>query len=108
MNESEEETLRRFRAGDSIEQIAQARGFVRSTILDHLVRAIEAGVPLTSEHFFNRSQAKEIAAAFEQTGPKNLAGVREQLRGKFEIGELRIFRALAARGGLAALVSGRG
>jgi hypothetical protein len=35
-------------------------------------------------------------------------GIREQLGGKFEIGELRIFRALAARRGLAAPVAGRG
>ncbi|HSU85291.1 MAG TPA: helix-turn-helix domain-containing protein, partial [Chthoniobacterales bacterium] len=90
------------------EQIAHARGFVRTTILDHLVRAIEAGVPLTIEQFFDRTQTEEIAAAFEQAGAKNLVGVREQLGGKFEIGELRIFRALAAQGGLAAPVSGPG
>jgi DNA-binding CsgD family transcriptional regulator len=97
LNESEEESLRRFRAGDSIEQIARARGFVRNTVLDHLARAVEAGIPLTTEQFFSRAQAGEIATAFERAGAKNLVGVREQLGGKFEIGELRIFRALAAR-----------
>jgi ATP-dependent DNA helicase RecQ len=99
LNESEGETLRRFRAGDSIDQIARARGFVRNTILDHLARAIETGAALRNEQFFTAAQAKEIASAFEGAGARNLTGVREQLAGKFEVGELRIFRALAARGG---------
>ena len=98
LNESEAETLRRFRAGESIDQIVRARGFVRNTILDHLARAIEAGAALTSNQFFTEAQAEEIAAAFERAGTRNLTGVREQLGGKLDIAELRIFRALAGRG----------
>jgi len=98
LNESEAETLRLFRAGESIDQIGRARGFVRNTILDHLARAIEAGAPLTSDQFFTETQTEEIAAAFERAGARNLTGVREQLGGKLDIAELRIFRALAARG----------
>ena len=97
LNDSEAETLRRFRAGESIDQIARARGFVRSTILDHLARAIEAGTPLALDQFFSPAQAEEIAGAMERTGPRNLTGLRDHLGGRFEVGELRIFRSLAGR-----------
>ena len=97
LNESESETLRRFRVGESIDQIARARGFVRDTICGHLALAVESGAPLRRELFFTPAQEKEIAAAFAHGGARNLTGVREQLGGKYEVGELRIFRALAAR-----------
>ena len=97
LNESESETLRRFRVGESIDQIARARGFVRDTICGHLALAVESGTPLRRELFFTPAQEKEIAAAFARGGARNLIGVREQLGGKYEVGELRIFRALAAR-----------
>jgi len=96
LNESESETLRRFRVGESIDQIARARGFVRDTICGHLALAVESGA-LRRELFFTPAQEKEIAAAFARGGARNLIGVREQLGGKYEVGELRIFRALAAR-----------
>jgi len=96
LNESESETLRRFRVGESIDQIARARGFVRDTICGHLALAVESGA-LRRELFFTPAQEKEIAAAFARGGARNLIGVREQLGGKYDVGELRIFRALAAR-----------
>ena len=97
LNDSEAETLCRFQAGESIDAIARDRGFVRGTILGHLALAIEAGAPLTKTQFFDPAQEEEIAAAIERTGGRNLTGLRDDLGGKFEIGELRIFRALAAR-----------
>ena len=97
LNESEAETLRRFRAGESIDQIARARGFVRNTICGHLALAVESGAPLRRELFFTPAQEKEIAAAFAHAGARNLTGVREQLGGTYDVGDLRIFRALAVR-----------
>jgi ATP-dependent DNA helicase RecQ len=97
LNDSETETLRRFQAGESIDQIGRARGFVRRTIHDHLVKAIGAGAPLTLEKFFTAAQTAELAAAFPHLGPRGLTGLAEDLGGKFEIAELRIFRALMAR-----------
>ncbi|MGH8095571.1 MAG: RecQ family ATP-dependent DNA helicase [Chthoniobacterales bacterium] len=97
LNDSEAETLRRFQAGESINQIARRRGFVDRTIQDHLVKAIEAGAPLALEQFFTSRQAQELAGAMSQIGPRGLTGLREKLGGKYEIAELRLFRALAAR-----------
>ena len=85
-------------AGESIDQIARARGFVRGTILGHLALAVENGADLTSAQFFTPVQEQEIAAAIERSGGRNVTGLRDDLGGRFEIGELRIFRALAVQG----------
>src|SRR5947208_12429178 len=54
LNDSEAETLRRFQKGESVDEIARARGFVQSTIYGHLVAAIEFGklVPQSRDRFF--------------------------------------------------------
>ncbi|MGI8432915.1 MAG: RecQ family ATP-dependent DNA helicase, partial [Chthoniobacterales bacterium] len=97
LNDSEAETLRRFQAGESIDEIARGRGFVRGTILGHLVLAAESGAALTSAQFFKPEQEAAIAAAFQRSGARNLTGIRDDLGGKYEVSELRLFRALAAR-----------
>ncbi len=97
LNESESETLRRFQAGESIDAIARARGFARSTIYSHLTAAIEAGAGLELDRFFTTDQQAEIAVAFTRTGPRNLVGLRDLLGGRYPIEGLRIFRALAQR-----------
>ncbi|MFN2508964.1 MAG: DNA helicase RecQ [Chthoniobacterales bacterium] len=97
LNDSASETLARFRRGESIDEIARARGFVRSTICTHLAAAVEAGAPLALEQFFTPRQRAEIAAAFERVGERNFAGAREVLGGKYDGSELRIFWLLARR-----------
>jgi ATP-dependent DNA helicase RecQ len=97
LSDSESETLRRFQRGESIDDIARARGFVRSTICTHLALAIESGASLSRDRFFTPDQQAEIAVAFARTGPKNLVGLRDSLAGKYSIDELRIFRAFAQR-----------
>ena len=98
LNESQLETLQRFRGGESVDQIARARGFVRSTIYGHLLAGIERGkiVPQSRDRFFSPVQEKEIAAAFRQVNDGKLTDVSALLGGKYDIGELRVFRALAA------------
>jgi ATP-dependent DNA helicase RecQ len=95
LNDSQAETLRRFQAGESVEQIARARGFVRSTIYSHLLTAIESGKLIQRDRFFTPAQEKEIAAAFRHIADGTLVDVRALLGSKYDIGELRIFRAFA-------------
>ena len=97
LNDSESETLRRFRSGASIDEIAHERGFVRGTICTHLAAAIETGVPMKWEQFFTPAQRAEIAAAFREVGPRNFTGARELLANKFDGHDLRLYRALASR-----------
>jgi len=97
LNDSQRETLRRFRSGESVDDISGARGFVRSTVYDHLEAAIKSGESLKPDRFFNAAQREEIASAFRKVSDGKLADVRSLLDGKYDYGELRIFRALANR-----------
>jgi ATP-dependent DNA helicase RecQ len=96
LNDSESETLRRFHKGESVDEIARARGFVPSTIYGHLVAAIESGQPIERDRFFSLAQQMEIAGAFRQISDGKLTDVSALLGGKYDIGELRMFRAFAA------------
>jgi ATP-dependent DNA helicase RecQ len=95
LNDSQSETLRRFRNGESVDEISRARGFVCSTIYGHLVAAIERGEAPAPDRFFAAAEREEIAGAFRQTTNGNLGDVSALLGGKYDIGELRVFRALA-------------
>src|SRR5436853_176203 len=97
LNDSEAETLGRFHRGDSVDEIARARGFVPSTIYGHLVTAIEFGNLAERARFFTATQEKEIAAAFQQVSDGKLVDVSALLDNKYDIGLLRIFRALGTR-----------
>ena len=93
LNDSQAETLRRFQPGETVEDIARARGFVRSTIYCHLLAAIEGGkLPQARERFFTPAQEKKIAFAFRQVANGTLVDVSALLGGKYDIGLLRIFR----------------
>jgi ATP-dependent DNA helicase RecQ len=95
LNDSQADTLRRFQTGESVEQIAHTRGFVRSTIYGHLLAAIQSGkLQHTRERFFTPGQDKEIAAAFRQIPDGTLTDIGAILGNKYDIGLLRIFRAL--------------
>ena len=97
LNDSEAETLRRFQKGESVDEIARARGFVPSTIYGHLAAAIECGKLSDSVRFFTATQEKEIAAAFRQVSNAKLVDVGALLGNRYDIGLLRIFRALGTR-----------
>ncbi len=97
INDSQAETLRRFQRGESVDQISRARGFVPSTIYGHLLAAIECGKVLERDRFFTPEQEKEIGAAFRQVTDGKLVDVSALLGGKYDMGQLRIFRAFAAR-----------
>jgi ATP-dependent DNA helicase RecQ len=97
LNDSQIETLRRFRSGESVNDISRARGFMRSTIYDHLEAAIKSGESLELDRLFTAVQREEIAWAFRKVADGKLADVRTLLDSKYDFGELRIFRALAAQ-----------
>jgi ATP-dependent DNA helicase RecQ len=97
LNDSQRETLRRFRSGESVDDISRARGFVRSTVYDHLEAAIKLGESLKPDRFFTAAQREEIASAFRKTSDGKLEDVRSLLDRKYDYGELRIFRALSVR-----------
>ena len=97
MGDTVRETLRLFRSGLTVDQIATQRGFVLSTIYGHLATAIEGGEAIDLAQFFGPTGTREIAAAFQKCGPANLTGVHETLSAKYDFGLLRVFRAANGR-----------
>ena len=94
LGDSARETIRRFRAGLSVEEIARERDVTTGTIFGHIAEGIERGEPVDPAKFFTDTEQKQIAAAFERIGTASLSAVFESLGGKIEYGRLRIFRAL--------------
>src|SRR5438876_982313 len=99
--EFHEPLIERLRGGESVEDISRARGFVRSTIYEHLAAAIESGESLEADRFFMASQREEIESAFRQINNGKLVDVSAFLGNRYDIGLLRIFRAFAARDAVA-------
>jgi ATP-dependent DNA helicase RecQ len=95
LGDSARETLRRFRAGVSVEQIARERDVTTGTIMSHLAEGIERGEPVDLEKFFTAEENNKVAAAFDRNGYGNIVGVFESLGGQIDYGRLRIFRAAA-------------
>jgi len=93
VGDSARDTIRRFHAGESVEQIAASRGLVSGTIYGHLATAIEAGEKIDLAQLLAAEAQVEIAAAFKRTGWGNVVGARELLGEKYDYGLLRIFRA---------------
>jgi ATP-dependent DNA helicase RecQ len=90
-------TLELFRKGRNVDQIAAERGFVAGTIYTHLATAVEAGETIDLKRLFDATEQEEMAAAFAKCGWGNLVGTHEALRGKFDHGKLRLFRAMRSR-----------
>jgi ATP-dependent DNA helicase RecQ len=97
LSDSAADTLRLFRKGAAVEEIARQRGFAVGTIYDHLVSAALAGEALDLHRFFSASDLPRVAAAFAKCGFNDLARVRQELGGVFPYGALRIYRAANSR-----------
>jgi ATP-dependent DNA helicase RecQ len=93
LNDTVRETLRRFRGGEPVAEIASHRGFTPGTIYGHLATALEAGEPIELDQFFTGEEQVQVAAAFARTGFGNLSGAQQLLGSKFDYGRLRLYRA---------------
>ena len=97
LGDSEYDTLRRFRSGQSVAHIARERGIKETTVLGHLGAAAEAGEDVDIGGFADASAQAEIGAAFGKLGWANLTAVHEMLGRRFDYAVLRIYRATALR-----------
>jgi ATP-dependent DNA helicase RecQ len=97
LGDTARETVRRFRAGETVAQIAASRGLVVGTIFGHLATAIETGQEIDLDQLASAEAQSEIAAAFKQTGWGNIVGARELLGEKYDYGLLRVYRAAMNR-----------
>ncbi len=97
MNDSVRETLKFFRAGHAVDEIASRRGFVAGTIYGHLATAIEAGEEVLLERMLSAEEQAQIFAIFQKVGFGNLVGVHEALGRRHDMGLLRLCRAAQQR-----------
>jgi len=97
LNDTTRETLRRFRAGESVPEIAADRQISVGTVFGHLANGIEAGEPVDVNQLVSASAQAEITSAFTRSGWGNIVGARELLGDKYDYGLLRVYRAAKAR-----------
>ncbi len=87
------ETLRRFKAGDSVEAIAADRKLATSTIVAHLAEGLTAGEHIDLGSFLRPEERSEIEAVFKRLGTAALSPVFEALGGRYDYGRLQLVRA---------------
>ena len=93
LSDTMRETLKQFRAGDSVEAIAARRGLTASTIFGHLAEATALGERIDIACFLKQEERAEIEAAFKQLGFAALSPVFSALGGRYDYGRLRLVRA---------------
>ena len=94
MNDTSRETLRLFRLGNSVEQIAGERSLSPGTIYGHLATAIEFGEEIEKRDLISEEQERLMVQAFAKVGVGSLSAVKELLGDKVDYGQLKIFLAL--------------
>ena len=93
LGDTARQTLRRFQAGESVEQIASSRLLTTGTVYGHLADALQAGEPIDLTQFFTAEERREIAAAFAKLGSISLSPVFQSLGGRYDYGRLKLIRA---------------
>lgn len=94
MNDTTRETLKLFRSGKSVEEIAGMRNLKSSTIFTHLTNAVDADEEIDLNGFLKQEDLNDIRAAYQKIGYENLTGVFELLGKRFDYVLLRLVRAV--------------
>ncbi|HEX5547955.1 MAG TPA: RQC domain-containing protein, partial [Ktedonobacterales bacterium] len=92
-----QETLRLYRAGMDIEQMATARQLTQDAIVTHLRKLIEAGEPIDVAVFVPDDHYRCIVDAFAEVGFAALSPVKEIVGDDISYAELRLVRAALQR-----------
>ena len=92
-SETVRETLRRWRAGESVEHIALGRSLSVGTVYGHLADALLAREEIDLRQFIGAEAQEAIAAAFVKLGFEPLSPVFQALGGRYDYGQLKLVRA---------------
>ncbi len=82
VNASAETSFRLFLEKKPLEEIAQIRGFVKSTVMAHVCQCIMNGAyesPLDIDWFISKERQKEINLVIDQLGTEKLSPIKLQL-----------------------------
>ena len=94
-----QETLRLYRAGISVEQIATARQRAQGTIVGNLCQIIEEGEAIDVASLVSNDHYRRIADAFAEVGFAALTPVKEIVGEDISYAEIRLVRAALQRNG---------
>lgn len=89
-----EETVKLFKQGLSIKQIAKQRGFAESTIAGHLETAYIHGEAIDLNHLVSKEKQRKIKKVFNELGYEKLAPVKDVLGKDYTYDELHFVRAM--------------
>ncbi len=93
VGQSYRETGRIISGGVSLDEAAAMRGLSSQTIVGHVERLVESGIPVGWEHLLPPSQRRAtIETVFEILGDNPLRPVWEELGGQYSYDEIRLVR----------------
>jgi ATP-dependent DNA helicase RecQ len=93
LNDTSWVSLRMFRDGRSVHEIAKERSLVTGTIYGHLCNALESGEALPMDRLMTLEQKNVIESALREFGD-NIHGAIERLGEGFDFGLLKIYLAM--------------
>ena len=88
-----QETLRLYRSGFGLEQIATARGLTQGTVANHLCQLVEAGEEIDVAGLIPDDHYRRIADAFAEVGFSALSPVKEIVGEDISYAEISLVRA---------------
>jgi len=94
---SKDETVELYQQHPSIEAIMQQRQLARSTIMTHLVEAIQEGVSLDISPLVSTSKQQVIEQLIAQLGCERIQPLKEQLSEDYTYDDLRLVVAFHRR-----------
>lgn len=86
-----------FRAGRSIDEIAESRNLAPITVYSHLLLVVNTGESIDLSRFVTPQEHEEIRSALRIHGDTNLTGVFEALGKRIDYEVLRLVRAMELR-----------
>ena len=98
LNDTTAATVRFFKSGQSVAEIARSRGMTESTIYKHLVQAVEAGEKIALNLLGSPEDLLRVRAAFDTHGMSSLTTVFAALGEAFSYDFLRLYRAVSPGG----------
>lgn len=94
-HQSMEETAALYQQGRSIEEIMQIRQLARSTIVIHLIEALQQGFPIDLSLLVSQEKQGQIKKVMEEVGGNRLSPIKEKLPPEFTYDEIRLVFAQA-------------
>jgi ATP-dependent DNA helicase RecQ len=92
--DSARESMRLFRAGMTLEEVARQRELSPGTVTQHLVLCIEQGDPFDLDSVLTAEQQAALAQAFSKHGLERLVPVMDSVGPGFSWEQLHLFRAV--------------